>query len=180
MLDPEIPDPPRDLGPWPTPDLESVRVLSLKPGDALVLKVDDRRLNTDRAKQYSEQIAALFPGHDIIVLGFGAELDVVEREPSQYRVRLRGGPYAGQTQLTRELNIIEHFASRAVPISYPQWTEHLPYRRTLDLEDGMIVYEYLDETLDETTDDHEAERDRPSGRAGGTRGVGSDREFGPD
>lgn len=56
--------------------LSRVRVLSLKPGDVLVLRYD-RELSEDEAHQAAEILRREFPGHRGLVLDDGAEIVVV-------------------------------------------------------------------------------------------------------
>jgi hypothetical protein len=59
--------------------LPRVRILSVRPGDVLVLKTD-RALSEEETHLAREILQREFPGHRGIILDDGAELEVVRAE----------------------------------------------------------------------------------------------------
>jgi hypothetical protein len=52
-----------------------VRRMSLQPGDIVVLRFDDPRLDVDRVEEFRRAAQERFPGHEILLLN-GCDLEV--------------------------------------------------------------------------------------------------------
>jgi hypothetical protein len=60
-----------------TIDIEDVKRLHLQPGDTLVLRLADTWPDDDTAAEFSKHFTDAFPGHKVVILGPGADLEVV-------------------------------------------------------------------------------------------------------
>lgn len=61
-------------------ELEDVRRLALKSGDVLVVRLD-RWVEPRRVAEISDILHRMVPGHEVMVLGPGAEIEVLEPQP---------------------------------------------------------------------------------------------------
>jgi hypothetical protein len=58
------------------PELESVRVLRLQPGDVVVVRLADR-IDKHAAETIRNDLRPKFPDHEVLVLGPNADLEIV-------------------------------------------------------------------------------------------------------
>lgn len=58
-------------------EFESVRILRLQPGDEIVVRVSDRGISSDDLRRIKSTAEGLWPGHRIVVLHNGIDIEVV-------------------------------------------------------------------------------------------------------
>lgn len=60
------------------PDVVDVRRVALHPGDVVVARTAGPYITAEQAHSIRDLLRQTFPGHEVLVLGPGVDIDVVE------------------------------------------------------------------------------------------------------